>query len=66
MLFLTSCAIDRQLKLYYNNALDICAKDDLTYNRRLAGELATAESVTAKDPNYVDTFSSDFAFSFAT
>ncbi|KAH5002639.1 hypothetical protein HBI74_241100 [Parastagonospora nodorum] len=36
-----------------------------TYNRRLAGELATAESVTAKDPNYVDTFGSDFAFSFA-
>ncbi|KAH5748894.1 hypothetical protein HBI88_249260 [Parastagonospora nodorum] len=36
-----------------------------THDRRLAGELATAESVTAKDPNYVDTFSSDFAFSFA-
>ncbi|KAH5479296.1 hypothetical protein HBI28_041980 [Parastagonospora nodorum] len=36
-----------------------------TYNRRLAGELATAESVTAKDPNHVDTFSLDFAFSFA-
>ncbi|KAH5726697.1 hypothetical protein HBI17_235960 [Parastagonospora nodorum] len=36
-----------------------------TYNRRLAGELATAESVTAKDLNYVDTFSLDFTFSFA-
>ncbi|KAH5277537.1 hypothetical protein HBI72_030600 [Parastagonospora nodorum] len=47
----------------------MCAKDDLevlfqTHNRRLAEELATAESVTAKDPNYVDTFSLDFAFSF--
>ncbi|KAH5528841.1 hypothetical protein HBI29_008080 [Parastagonospora nodorum] len=49
----------------------MCAKDDLirrkmlfqTHNRRLAGELATAESITAKDPNHVDTFSSDFAFS---
>ncbi|KAH6342018.1 hypothetical protein HBI36_184780 [Parastagonospora nodorum] len=46
-----------------SDALDMCAKDDLTYDGRLAGELATAESVTAKDPNYVDTFSSDFAFS---
>ncbi|KAH6281654.1 hypothetical protein HBI38_177430 [Parastagonospora nodorum] len=36
-----------------------------THNRRLAGELATAESVTAKDSNHVDTFGSDFAFSFA-
>ncbi|KAH6239148.1 hypothetical protein HBI15_039590 [Parastagonospora nodorum] len=36
-----------------------------TYDGRLAGELATAESVTAKDSNYVDTFGSDFAFSFA-
>ncbi|KAH4751422.1 hypothetical protein HBH63_242160 [Parastagonospora nodorum] len=36
-----------------------------TYDRRLAGELATAESVTAKDSNYVDTFGLDFAFSFA-
>ncbi|KAH4952381.1 hypothetical protein HBI78_243400 [Parastagonospora nodorum] len=36
-----------------------------THDRRLAEELATAESVTAKDPNHVDTFSSDFAFSFA-
>ncbi|KAH6331178.1 hypothetical protein HBI38_024470 [Parastagonospora nodorum] len=36
-----------------------------THNRRLAGEPATAESVTAKDPNHVDTFGSDFAFSFA-
>ncbi|KAH5390082.1 hypothetical protein HBI33_029490 [Parastagonospora nodorum] len=51
----------------------MCAKDDLirrkvlfqTHDRRLAGELATAESITAKDPNHVDTFSSDFAFSFA-
>ncbi|KAH5165333.1 hypothetical protein HBI73_038750 [Parastagonospora nodorum] len=46
----------------------MCAKDDLIRRKgplRLAGELATAESVTAKDPNYVDTFSSDFAFSFA-
>ncbi|KAH6084097.1 hypothetical protein HBI65_201790 [Parastagonospora nodorum] len=36
-----------------------------THNRRLAEELATAESITAKDSNYVDTFSLDFAFSFA-
>ncbi|KAH6091042.1 hypothetical protein HBI65_162100 [Parastagonospora nodorum] len=36
-----------------------------THDGRLAGELATAESVTAKDPNHVDTFGSDFAFSFA-
>ncbi|KAH5399021.1 hypothetical protein HBI46_242860 [Parastagonospora nodorum] len=46
----------------------MCAKNDLevlfqTHNRRLAGEPATAESVTAKDPNHVDTFDSDFAFS---
>ncbi|KAH5618351.1 hypothetical protein HBI23_247760 [Parastagonospora nodorum] len=38
----------------------MCAKDDLI---RRKGEPATAESVTAKDPNHVDTFSSDFAFS---
>ncbi|KAH6535025.1 hypothetical protein HBI07_144400 [Parastagonospora nodorum] len=52
----------------------MCAKDDLIRRKgplststqtRLAGELATAESVTAKDPNHVDTFSLDFAFSFA-
>ncbi|KAH6024237.1 hypothetical protein HBI83_073360 [Parastagonospora nodorum] len=49
MLFPTSCATE---KVH-------------TYDRRLAGELATAESITAKDPNHVDTFSSDFAFSFA-
>ncbi|KAH6117963.1 hypothetical protein HBI64_184030 [Parastagonospora nodorum] len=36
-----------------------------THNGRLAGEPATAESVTAKDSNHVDTFSLDFAFSFA-
>ncbi|KAH5184366.1 hypothetical protein HBH77_178490 [Parastagonospora nodorum] len=36
-----------------------------THDRQLAGEPATAESVTAKDPNHVDTFGSDFAFSFA-
>ncbi|KAH5469864.1 hypothetical protein HBI22_186110 [Parastagonospora nodorum] len=36
-----------------------------THDGRLAGEPATAESVTAKDPNYVDTFGLDFAFSFA-
>ncbi|KAH6135168.1 hypothetical protein HBI63_239690 [Parastagonospora nodorum] len=36
-----------------------------TYDEQLAGELATAESVTAKDSNHVDIFSSDFAFSFA-
>ncbi|KAH4810728.1 hypothetical protein HBH61_097850 [Parastagonospora nodorum] len=35
------------------------------HDGRLAGELAIAESVTAKDPNYVDTFGLDFAFSFA-
>ncbi|KAH6400902.1 hypothetical protein HBI60_077850 [Parastagonospora nodorum] len=33
--------------------------------QRLAGELATAESVTAKDSNYVNIFGLDFAFSFA-
>ncbi|KAH4152390.1 hypothetical protein HBH43_235160 [Parastagonospora nodorum] len=52
----------------------MCAKDDLIGRKgllltstqmRLAGELAIAESVTAKDPNHVDTFSLDFAFSFA-
>ncbi|KAH5320509.1 hypothetical protein HBI50_116760 [Parastagonospora nodorum] len=46
----------------------MCAKDNLVRRKsllRLAGELATAESVTAKDSNYVDTFSLDFAFSFA-
>ncbi|KAH6417899.1 hypothetical protein HBI59_246410 [Parastagonospora nodorum] len=48
-----------------SDALDMCAKDDLTHDGRLAGELATAESVTAKDPNHVDTFGLDFAFSFA-
>ncbi|KAH6151458.1 hypothetical protein HBI63_124310 [Parastagonospora nodorum] len=45
----------------------MCAKDDLIRRKsllQLAGELATAESVTAKDSNHVDTFSSDFAFSF--
>ncbi|KAH5464293.1 hypothetical protein HBI28_249990 [Parastagonospora nodorum] len=31
------------------DALDMCAKDNLIYNRRLAGELAIAESVTAKE-----------------
>ncbi|KAH5430763.1 hypothetical protein HBI46_013870 [Parastagonospora nodorum] len=35
------------------------------HNRRLAEELATAESVTAKDSNHVDTFGLDFAFLFA-
>ncbi|KAH5617644.1 hypothetical protein HBI23_251720 [Parastagonospora nodorum] len=35
------------------------------YNRRLVGELATAESITAKDSNYVNIFGLDFAFSFA-
>ncbi|KAH6536724.1 hypothetical protein HBI81_067250 [Parastagonospora nodorum] len=38
----------------------MCAKDNLIRRKR---EPATAESVTAKDPNHVDTFSSDFAFS---
>ncbi|KAH6485027.1 hypothetical protein HBI55_204150 [Parastagonospora nodorum] len=38
----------------------MCAKDDLVGRKR---EPATAESVTAKDSNYVDTFSLDFAFS---
>ncbi|KAH6210108.1 hypothetical protein HBI15_153260 [Parastagonospora nodorum] len=50
----------------------MCAKNNLirrkmlfqTHNKQLAGEPATAESVTAKDPNHVDTFSLDFAFSF--
>ncbi|KAH5341646.1 hypothetical protein HBI49_237040 [Parastagonospora nodorum] len=32
---------------------------------QLAGELATAESVTVKDPNHVNIFSLDFTFSFA-
>ncbi|KAH5001643.1 hypothetical protein HBI74_248900 [Parastagonospora nodorum] len=36
-----------------------------THDRRLAEEPAIAESVTAKDPNHVDTFGLDFAFSFA-
>ncbi|KAH4607899.1 hypothetical protein HBH82_080950 [Parastagonospora nodorum] len=36
-----------------------------THDRQLVEELATAESVTTKDPNHVNTFSSDFAFSFA-
>ncbi|KAH5646946.1 hypothetical protein HBI51_104240 [Parastagonospora nodorum] len=48
-----------------SDALDMCEVLFQTYDRRLAGELATAESVTAKDSNYVDTFGSDFAFSFA-
>ncbi|KAH6321485.1 hypothetical protein HBI37_241150 [Parastagonospora nodorum] len=53
-----------------SDVLDMCAKDDLEvlfqiYDRQLAEELATAESITAKDSNYVDTFSLDFAFSFA-
>ncbi|KAH5661135.1 hypothetical protein HBI23_119790 [Parastagonospora nodorum] len=46
----------------------MCAKDDLevlfqTHDRQLAGELAIAESVTAKDSNHVNTFSLDFTFS---
>ncbi|KAH4927258.1 hypothetical protein HBI79_142010 [Parastagonospora nodorum] len=53
----------------------MCAKDDLIRRKsllltstqtRLAGELATAESVTAKDSNHVNTFSLDFTFSFIT
>ncbi|KAH6402269.1 hypothetical protein HBI14_177530 [Parastagonospora nodorum] len=47
----------------------MCAKDDLIRRKsplQLAGELATAESITAKDPNHVNTFSLDFAFSFIT
>ncbi|KAH5415336.1 hypothetical protein HBI32_118100 [Parastagonospora nodorum] len=50
------------------DTLDMCAKDDLVRRKgllQLAGELATAESVTVKDSNYVDTFGLDFAFSFA-
>ncbi|KAH4927251.1 hypothetical protein HBI79_141810 [Parastagonospora nodorum] len=46
----------------------MCAKDDLIRRKsslQLAGELAIAESITAKDSNYVNTFSLDFAFSFA-
>ncbi|KAH5389818.1 hypothetical protein HBI32_246950 [Parastagonospora nodorum] len=35
------------------------------HNRRLAEKPVTAESVTAKDSNHVDTFSLDFAFLFA-
>ncbi|KAH4319415.1 hypothetical protein HBI00_248930 [Parastagonospora nodorum] len=45
----------------------MCAKNDLIRRKsllQLAEELATAESVTAKDSNYVNTFSLDFAFSF--
>ncbi|KAH5205675.1 hypothetical protein HBI62_244650 [Parastagonospora nodorum] len=38
----------------------MCAKDDLIRRKE---EPATAESITAKDPNHVDTFSSDFTFS---
>ncbi|KAH6299033.1 hypothetical protein HBI39_141550 [Parastagonospora nodorum] len=57
-----------------SDAPDICAKNNLirrkkvlfqTHDKQLAEEPATAESVTAKDPNHVDTFGSDFAFSFA-
>ncbi|KAH5355600.1 hypothetical protein HBI48_132620 [Parastagonospora nodorum] len=47
MLFPTSCATESRT----------------THDRQLAEELATAESITAKDPNHVDTFSLDFAFS---
>ncbi|KAH5398322.1 hypothetical protein HBI46_246650 [Parastagonospora nodorum] len=46
----------------------MCVKDDLVRRKgllQLAGELAIAESVTIKDPNYVNIFSLDFAFSFA-
>ncbi|KAH5018329.1 hypothetical protein HBI75_175780 [Parastagonospora nodorum] len=46
----------------------MCAKDDLIRQKsllQLAGELAIAESITAKDSNYVNIFSLDFAFSFA-
>ncbi|KAH5109578.1 hypothetical protein HBH71_175950 [Parastagonospora nodorum] len=46
----------------------MCAKDDLIRQKsllRLAGELAIAESITAKDSNHVNIFSLDFAFSFA-
>ncbi|KAH4213944.1 hypothetical protein HBI95_001200 [Parastagonospora nodorum] len=46
----------------------MCAKNNLIRRKsplRLAGEPAIAESVTAKDSNHVDTFSLDFAFSFA-
>ncbi|KAH6477463.1 hypothetical protein HBI56_239290 [Parastagonospora nodorum] len=50
----------------------MCAKDNLIRQKslllistqtQLAEELATVESVTAKDSNYVNTFSLDFAFS---
>ncbi|KAH6201249.1 hypothetical protein HBI15_188310 [Parastagonospora nodorum] len=43
-----------------SDALDMCEVLFQTYDKRLAGELAIAESVTAKDPNYVDTFGLDF------
>ncbi|KAH6407310.1 hypothetical protein HBI08_162990 [Parastagonospora nodorum] len=51
-----------------SDALDICAKDNLIRQKsllQLAEKLAIAESITAKDSNYVNTFSLDFAFSFA-
>ncbi|KAH5291304.1 hypothetical protein HBI12_242160 [Parastagonospora nodorum] len=61
MLFPTSCATEK-VHIY---AADSLSSTITTYNRQLAEELATAESITAKDPNHVDTFNSDFAFSFA-
>ncbi|KAH4514159.1 hypothetical protein HBH89_033200 [Parastagonospora nodorum] len=60
MLFLISCAIEK-VHIY---AADSLSSTITIYNRQLAEKLATAESVTTKDSNYVDTFSLDFAFLF--
>ncbi|KAH4045907.1 hypothetical protein HBH49_197310 [Parastagonospora nodorum] len=74
MLFLTSCATEKvhvcaadslSSTMTVYNYIKKNKNADLTHNGRLAGELAIAESITAKDPNYVDTFGLDFAFSFA-
>ncbi|KAH4042448.1 hypothetical protein HBH49_250430 [Parastagonospora nodorum] len=45
MLFLTSCATEK-VHIY---AADGLSSTITTYNRRLAEELATAESITAKE-----------------
>ncbi|KAH4059542.1 hypothetical protein HBH49_019500 [Parastagonospora nodorum] len=74
MLFLTSCATEKvhvcaadslSSTMTVYNYIKKDKNADLIYDRRLAGELATAESVTAKDSNYVNIFGLDFAFSFA-
>ncbi|KAH5086652.1 hypothetical protein HBH95_008320 [Parastagonospora nodorum] len=74
MLFLTSCATEKvhicaadglSSTMTVYNYIKKDKNADLIYDRRLVGKLAIAESVTAKDPNHVDIFGLDFAFSFA-